>query len=804
MKRLYIILFAALLSSVITLKGQEGSLSGLSFSSYEVILDQRTSLDLTPTAPLSLPDGFAIDFDINIRPGRGVFGYIFRIIGNDSENIDLVFNHPSEISNLWLVYQDEILVNYKWEDLPSFEYDQWTNIRIDFDVKDGRLKISLNEKSQEIVVRGIKKLKNFQISFGACKYKPFYSTDVCPMTVRNIRIYKPENKLYRQWKLDKHAKNKVYDVVAKAEASVENPSWLIDRYLKWEKIRDIHIPGLLGITSDATNKRLFFINEKMIYTLPLDTWQMDSILTQGDPYPDVLCKNIIYNKYTDEIWSYSFAGPARIYDFRTNRWSAVGSDSILAEYAHHNKFFSPLDQSLVTILGYGYYKYKSIVNIYNPALQKWTQIDRNDQIIPRYLSSAGFLNDRELLVFGGYGSKSGRQELSPTPYYDLYTFDLEDYSFHQKWVLETPLQPFVPSETLVIDPAAGQFYTLLFDNGHSNSYLQLAAFSIDKPEMKLLGDSIPFRYEDTSSWIYLLLDEHKSNLVAVVSHLDDISIYTLAYKPLTMEETMQPIPAGRFFSTKISLFLLLFIVIAAGVIYAARKGVFSLIFKKRKNAVTITPLPPVERRTSSSLYLLGDFLVCNHKGEDITSIFTPTLKQLFLLILFSSVYKKGVLSSTLDEVLWYDKIGESARNNRNVNISKLRSLLEDIGEVEIVSTNSVWNINCSEKVYCDCLDIISLQEKLKGNAPEKEDIYRFLSLLQTGELLPDMSMEWMQHFKEAYTNEIGEVLTGLLSQPIVQKDTSLHYHIGKCLLNIDTLNGEALSIVYSIHKKIQN
>src|SRR5689334_16536380 len=63
---------------------------GLAFASHEVTKDQRTSLNLTPEAPLDIPQDFELTFDISYQRLTNAFGYIFRIIANDSLNIDLV------------------------------------------------------------------------------------------------------------------------------------------------------------------------------------------------------------------------------------------------------------------------------------------------------------------------------------------------------------------------------------------------------------------------------------------------------------------------------------------------------------------------------------------------------------------------------------------------------------------------------------------------------------------------------------------------------------------------------------------
>jgi len=777
-------------------------LSGLFFHSHEVIQDKRTSLNLTPDKQFRFSNSFSLEFDVNFRKDDGYYGYIFRIIGNNDTNIDLVCNLASDDSNLWLVYKDEILLSYRWYDLPSIDFDQWVKVRIDFDLKNSRITTSFNERKQEIQSPDITRLKNFQMHFGACKAPSFYSTDVCPMSIKNISIYKQENKLFRQWELGKHLNNKVFDNVENAQATVENPNWLIDKYINWRKLTEIKVDNLNGITPN-NNKGIFFIDDKAVYHLTYRSLKIDTIpYTEGTPYRNEIRHDIIYNKYTDEIWSYDFTNPKiSRFNLQTGEWSNNQSEMNLSDYGHHNKFISPIDSSLITILGYGHYRYKGIVNIYDKSENKWKQIDRSDQITPRYLSSAGYINDKKALVFGGYGSKSGRQELSPRSYYDLYEFDLTNHSFTPLWTLPSPKSPFVPSETLVVDPFNDNFYTLLFNNGYYDSYLQLGRFAISEPQMAIVGDSIPFKFRDSETWSYLYLNEEKSDLIAVIAHNNNIALYAIAYPPLMTTDILQDMPTGGNISFILIIgiiFLVLLVVLIT--LFIKKKKTILAISPATPKKVNIEPLPVIDQSQISAIYLLGGFQVFNKNGENITSSFSPTLKQLFLFLLFNSVKeRKGVTSAKLDEVLWYDKTGDSARNNRNVNISKLRSILEEIGNgLEVTNKNSLWNISFGESIYCDYLEILELIAKSRSNILSADEIFRLLGLINRGELLPNTHSNWLTFYKSNFSKDIIDIFSSLLNTSESQTNINIRYHIAELLLSIDPLNEEAMIVKCSI------
>ncbi len=805
-----IIILLSILSLGLNAYCQDELLSGLYFSSHEVIQDKRTSLNLTPASPFKFPEGFSLEMEANFRRGDGYYGYIFRIISDGSTNIDFVSNLASSSSNFWLVLKDKVLVSYKWADVPEVGFGKWIKIRLDVDIRNSKLAISFNGNKQEKIVPEIARLKNFDMIFGACRNPAFLSTDVSPMSLRNIRIFDTKNILVHDWKLSKHSQTKVYDEVNQSEALVENPNWSIDAHVKWRKLKDLKIDNLLGITKDDKNGRILFVDNRSVYSISTESLATDTILfAGGTPYHDLLGKQIIFNKYTNEIWSYSLNNnQISRFSFQTKKWSYDQSFAIEPGFAHHNRFISPLDSSLVTLMGYGYYTYKSIVNHYNPKLQSWEHIDRSNQIEPRYLSGAGFIEQRRMLIFGGYGSKTGRQELSPEFYYDLYSFDLSDNSFKKLWTLDPPAKPFVPCDALIPDPQNGIFYTLIYNSGSYATFLRLARFGIEKNKYQLYDDSIPYNFLDTESWSTLFLDQKTSQLIAVTAHNSDVAIYAIAYPPLMPEDVYQSVPV------KVKWYIWLIVVLLAG----GFTFVSYLLFRKKQGRnysggiyeqvehPNIAPITPLERKTISSILFMGGFQIYDHSGINITASFSRTLKQLFLFIFLHTIKNgKGVSSAKLDEVLWYDKSGDSARNNRNVNISKLRAVLDEIGGVEVVNENSYWKINTDKSIFCDYTEIRNLLRKSKSNTIVESEIHMLIALLSFGEFLPNIQTEWMDGFKSEFANEAIDGLSRLFDHRDVKLNFSLKYHLAECIIVYDPLNDEAFamkcSVLYHLGKK---
>ena len=693
-------------------------------------------------------------------------------------------------------------------DIPNGEFDRWIRIKLSLNSKESKLTVSFNGNKQEVIESDITNLRNFEMVFGACRNSSFLNTDVSPMSLSDIRIFDAKNKLVNEWKLSKHNQTVVYDEIEHEKAIVENPVWNIDSHVKWQKFKDLKINNPLGITVDEENGRVFFVDNHAIYVLSTETSTIDTIEFAGGSSYFAMGRQIIYNKYTKELWSYNFTrNEISKFNFISRKWSFNGTTADEPVFWHHNKFISPVDSSLITLLGYGFYTYKSIINRYEIKSKKWQRIDRSDQIHPRYLSGVGLLSSREMLVFGGYGSKTGRQELSPEHYYDLYSFNLSDFSFKKLWTLDTPSKPFVPCEALIPDQQSGSFYTLIYNNTNYASYLHLAKFEIEKNEYQLFNDSIPYNFLDTQSWSSLFLDKKTQKLIAITLHDSDVSLYSITYPPMMQDEVYQEVPAKRSWYIWLSGILLVGIISVSLFLFRKKKGIIKTDGLSQKlEHPNITPVKPFERKTVSSIFLIGGFQIYNSKGQNITSAFSPTLKYLFLYIFFNTIKNgKGIPSVKLDEVLWFDKSGDSARNNRNVNISKLRSILDELEGAEVINENSLWRINLGSAVFCDYLEIINLLRKSKSTILTEDEIHKLISLLSFGDFLPTVQTEWMDGFKSQFASETIDGLSSLFSEDNVNNNLSLRYHLAECILIYDPMDDEAFamkcSVLYQLGKK---
>ena len=313
-----------------------------------------------------------------------------------------------------------------------------------------------------------------------------------------------------------------------------------------------------------------------------------------------------------------------------------------------------------------------------------------------------------------------------------------------------------------------------------------------------MGDAIPGNMSSLHLYRNLLYSSRESKLYAVYDKVPQngiktISIYSMKYPPLREEDTLQLANSGEDYQNMIIISSLIFLVGSLFLILSFRKK-----RKQRKRNVALSETLVANEIlhydiSFHSICLLGGFSVRNKKGEDITAHFTPTLRQLLLvLILYTYGGKKGILSSKLDELLWGDKDESSARNNRNVSIRKLRVILEEVGDITIHNHNNYWEIIFGENVFCDYKELSQfLQDTRKLKDPE--DFSRFMELAFRGTLLPNMQIDWIDPFKAGLSSEVIDILLAVSVQSDYDSPR-MQIKIADAIFANDPLNEEALSI----------
>ena len=803
------ILFLLFILNPILFKSQNIS-SGLYFAAHSAIKEERTSLILSPEFDAS--KGFTLDFDIKFRSEEHNYGYVFRIIVDNEKSFDLIANIKPRKKTLNLIEGDNIYLAFDEELLKQYTWNKWVHIRCS--IYPDSLRLVFDNQMLQDRYKPIN-IKNVKFYFGYSDHNKFHSSDVPPMSIRNIKITDGKNKTIAYWPLKEHQPYSCSDSLHHIPATVTNPTWEINKHTKWVKEKTLELPIYTQICHAPSKGNIYFANSSsvLVYSTTDDT--LDTVYSaHGAPYTEIN-NQLIYHPYYNELWSYDFDTLKwiSIFNFKDNTWARDDREIKNPEYSQHNAFVSPNDSCLYIFGGYGNYQYKNQILKKSRTQDNWKSVSYSEEIPPRYLSGSGYKNRDTILVFGGCGNPQGKQELGVINYYDLYAIDINTFKTKKLWTIPNDTKNFVIGNNIVADEKNNKLYALCFPNDCSNSYILLKSFDLDSGNnCTNYADTIPFTFNDVNSFCTLYYDSLQSQLYAVTNYnhnnKSNINVYSLAYPPLKVEDTLQT-STGRKAILQRSFFF-----ISVGVCIIAGIGCIYFCYRRRRRKRNFNPNSPVTTNTDrlhettseeenykpkltvhrkSSILFLDGFQVWDKNGIDITKSFTPILKQLLILIILYSVNnKKGISNVTLRELLWFDKMDESAQNNRRVNIRKLKLLLEKLDGAELVKESTYWSVKFTQ-TYCDYIEVCNYIDKVKNNEPITATNINDLPLnLLSGQLLPYVQTDWLDSFKSNYANSVLDTAISLSKQEYIKGNNELLIQIANSMFAHDKTDEYAL------------
>lgn len=790
MKSKILLLFFITLFPFLIINGEDLN-TGLSLNAHTHLAEKRTSFKLDEGKGLQLNQELTMSFDMLVRDENSYFGFIFRVITDTNQNMDLIFS----LDKQYKPFPELIVGDNTYPIAHSIKTNSWFPVEICFSRKNKQIALTYDNSTFEVPFP-FEQVKELYISFGKCSHGKFASTDVAPVNIKDIKI-KEGNDEIRYWKLDKHRGDVCYDLVSGQQAVAENPHWEIDEHCTWQKVTTIPIDNNVQLAFDQKNAILYVVPDaSKVIAFDMKAMRKREIHVKSG-YPaagnfsqlvmDTLHNRLISFNIDDEEISF--------FSFKDSSWTRKEKPTYESIFWHHSSLFSmDNDSSIFTFGGYGGFKYNNILMQIFPFKNVW-QKHTIENIYPRY-SAATAIVGNDLYIYGGRGSKTGRQELSTEYMYDLHKMNIETGKTTHVGNFAIDKVTYLPAENMIFNQEDSCFYLLTdYDGGH------LMKLSLKDKKASLMGNALSDKmsslhlyrnlfYEPASSKIYAIYDKTPQN------SMKSVAVYSMKYPPLMVSDTVQPVIAtrmGHFYWILTGVSILLGCII---LFYRFRK-------KERKPEAETTvvdeDLKQEENKaffdlTKSNISLLGGLSIIDKTGENITGSFSPTLRNLLLvLILYSNGPKKGIISSKLDELLWGDKDENSARNNRNVSIRKLRILLENVGEVPVTTNNNYWNISFGEDVFCDYFELMSYLQNPKS-LEDEDHFYKFLDLASLGSLLPNMQIDWIDPFKSELSSVLIDLLLELSKKEKYRKNNKLIIRLADAIFFNDPLNEEALQL----------
>ncbi|MFW5823292.1 MAG: LamG domain-containing protein, partial [Tangfeifania sp.] len=219
--------------------------------------------------------------------------------------------------------------------------------------------------------------------------------------------------------------------------------------------------------------------------------------------------------------------------------------------------------------------------------------------------------------------------------------------------------------------------------------------------------------------------------------------------------------------------------------------VIFLVFKKRnpENSQNHIHLP--KKNDANQINLFGGFRAINKQGDDISALFTPKVKELFLFVLFGTLKNEnGAPVSEINGQLWPGLPTKKVTNNRAVTLNKLRKILQDIEGVGIVSSNGYLFLKMEEPFFCDYAEAYHLCQVPGGIS--KQQLETFFHLIKKGRFLKEHHWTWLDEMRGYTESQVIDNLLKLAS--VYKKENKPHLAdaLARRILEYDDLNEEAI------------
>ncbi|WCT10426.1 galactose oxidase [Mucilaginibacter jinjuensis] len=797
-----------------------GQSYGLGFFSHDTVPEKRTSLDLFPQNGLHIDNTIRISFEMSFLPDReDYYGYIFRLIENGKNNVDLIYNkrdprpdEPGIDPNHFKLVMGDRYSNISFNISQTDLVNHWNKFTLTFNFAKDELTVMVN--NNKYVEHNFHFKPNlYKLFFGVNNFSTFKTNDCPPFKLRDVKI-EADNSAPYHWALNENQGNIAHEDHDKLQSEVVNPLWMYSLHAKWSHQKSLKINGAASVAFNPRTSELYIVGADSLITFSLKKYSLSAIGYNSGPLNLVKSNESSFNPYDSTLYNYYIENKQKEiikFDFKTRRWNQKYSIADPAiDFWQSNNFFRSADNSLYILDGYGQFKYKNTINRYSFDTHQWEMVNAGGaHFSPRYLAATGTTNNGDIAyILGGYGSNSGLQALGPKNFYDLTKFDARTKTFTKLYDLKVKNEDWAFANSMIIDKDNKHFYTLIFPNHTYNSYLQLLIGSLDNPSFKVVNSKIPYDFSDTFSFANIYYSEEKKEFIAVtllrtVENKTTVNIYTLLSPPELLIST----PSVKSTSKLVYIVPLLVALLLSAIWFLLkRKPKAAVAEPVAEPTLAVVPsvsshLAPIQEHAtfevtgnSSSLFLFGDLQLFTADGEEISKQFTSLLKELFLLILvYSLKYGRGVSPEKLIEILWFDKSEESAKNNRSANLSKLKNILQQSGGLQLSKTTGKWKVEIDPKLmYVDYYHFLQIAADRKNITKEKID--ELINITQRGNFLANNEFSWLDEFKSEVANQIIDICLEYAGKLKQSEDPEFLIKLANCIFHFDSVNEDAMVI----------
>jgi DNA-binding SARP family transcriptional activator len=782
---------------------------GLQFKSEDSLLTQRTSYRVFNSHVPTFYGHFYISFDLSLWDNANL-GYVFNLADKDlSYSLSYLYNNGAGSLN----FNIDSKSNKLSMPIPAaaLQKNNWLKVKIELDLNLDNVTIRIDSAVYRADSLGFRSRMPANLVFG----KNQYYTEVPNMAIRNLRI--GDDNEHHFFPLNEWTGTVVHDNWGNETGYVDNPLWLINSAYFWKEVYTESTQHVAGLNFNPVDQHLFiFTHDSLITVDPVSKHATARPYANKLPVNLVLGKSIVNTRenkcYVYELFDVAKGEPTvAALDLNNTgnlKWNIVGKDELPYQRHHHNVFYDTRQQRFCLFGGYGSYSYHNNFLEYNDSLDKWLETKfTGDPITPRFFSAIGPAGKPgQLLIFGGYGNESGKQVVGGRQYYDCYLVDLQTHTVKKCWqVSPPPGEPFVPANNLILSPDKQSFYVLCYPHEQAHTELKLYKFSLRDGSYEVVSAPIPMASLRIESDVNLFFSDITGEFFCTVQEFADrnssaIKIYSLNSPPVSTTTYLASLKPSK--KPNLALF---YLILLPGL---ATAGALAWFISRHRNPKPADPQPsnkqeaPVPEPITQSnirtntLFLLGEFAAFDRKGADITHLFSPKIKQLFLLILFNSTDGKGIVSKKISAKCWPDKDPAKTKNIKGVTFNHLRSILADIDGIELIFANDCYSFRIAEPLFCDYWQI---QKQLQNGSLEPEQF----KLVARGPLLEDLADPLIDEFKSDYEYRLIAAAQPELKQAYDTGDYRRSLDIARTLLAMDPFNEDVLKYQLKSYRRLK-
>lgn len=819
MRQVITILF---LLMIIPLKAMDYD-NGLHFNSHSYTPDKRTSLLLNNGESIDISGEFVMEFSLDLRD-EPMFGNIFCIKTDNGHHIDVLFSALDQTT-----YNPAIACDGRIQHLNYvLRACKDVKVGITMNTKKGTIVFSYG-KSNVTVDADIKGSRSAVITFGKHTDENNYN-DVAPMNVRNISIARNGKNKYL-WPLSAHKYDVCVDALNGKPARAINGKWIYDNHVDWKLVTSFQSTDRLQVAYDDVADLFYIVDKDKVRCFDPNTKKNTDIAVKGG-YRVMDCSNYIFFDHNDNtLANYSSErGNMSKFDVKTGVWSC--KELVEQEPMHSNHAWARANDSIsYTFGGYGFYRFVNNLYRINQNSGEVQEVRYSPKFSPRTGCSAAIVGDR-MYIFGGFGNESGQQELPGHYYYDLVSIDLKSGKSETVWEVEAEQNTsFQMASEMYYDREKRAFYAATTNKGG-----RLIRISLDEPRWDIVTNEINTRFDFKDMNFNLFESQKHKKLYVVINKCKGDNIHDILISSIDLPLQDDYVPDMEKWTdseAKSGMSLWWWLVIALVVTITMTITIARLCHlaqpRTKTNTKTktkteaesdvvvpevitsgITPDEPSEEEPEAeepqqqmqpgTITLLGNFAVTDKDGNDITSSFSKRLRDLLMIIiLYNQKNSKGIEMREIDDNIWQNMSELSARNNRNVNISKLRMLLEKVGDAEINNDKIYYQIRFGNNVSCDYVTTMKLMKKVNDGQKDEKTIARTLQQLLKGPLVPNISYEWLDPFKAQYSEAALALLNSLLWRAERDGNDNQALQIAETIMQHDPFNDKALAVQCTIH-----